>query len=112
MCNFYDLIKQIDSKFSYNTNHMENEKENLMKNALEMYEIISNSQNQIISYFNKNNKEFIRAKDEKIMKFKVEKFLENRKIEEDIDSLEKKISRKFLFINLIKNLSNFIFRGR
>ena len=94
MCNFYDLMKQIDSKFTQNSTFLGNEKDNLMKNALEVYEIISTNQNKIIAQFNRNNREFKKAKDEKITKFKVEKFLENRKKEEEIELLEKKISRK------------------
>ena len=94
MCNFYDLMKQVDSKFIQNSKSAESAKDNLMRNALEVYEIISTSQNKIISVFNRNSRDIKKAKDEKIMKFKVEKFLENRKKEEDIELLEKKISRK------------------
>ena len=81
MCNFYDLMKQIDGKFSRNANCTETQKDQIMKNALEIYEVISNNQNKLISVFNRNNKDFIKAKDEKIMKYKVEKFLENRKLD-------------------------------
>ena len=94
MCNFYELMKQLDSKFTQNSTSLGNEKDNLMKNALEVYEIISTNQNKIIAQFNRNNREFKKAKDEKITKFKVQKFLENRKKEEEIELLEKKISRK------------------
>lgn len=94
MCNFYHLIKQIDSKYLQNSKQAEMEKDNLMKNALEVYGAVAKNQNILITSFNKNTKDFIKAKEEKIKKFKEEKILEKRKIEEDIENLEKKISRK------------------
>jgi len=95
-------MNNLELTFSQNISQVECDKDKLIKDALKIYEIIYENQNKLIDLFEKNKKEYQRAKEEKIKQIKIDKFIQNKKLNDEIEILENKILSKLN--NYIKNI--------
>ena len=98
MFNFYELMEQLEIKFSNYIDQSEKNKNFIINQALSVFEKIDENQIKIINIFNKTIKEFQRNKDEKITQYKLNKHIENNNIKDEIEILEKRIISKIYYI--------------
>lgn len=89
-------MNSIDEKFNFHLNAFENEKEFLMKNALEVFEFIAKNQNKILNGIENIIKLLKKEEDDLILKLKAERMNENKELEKEILELENKITSKKL----------------
>jgi len=97
VCNFYKLINQFNNEYNSSLNSIENEKNLLIKNSLEIFEFISKNQNNSIKNLEKIIEELSKQQDQIIIKTKAEKIIENRELEKQICELEAKIKGEYIF---------------
>jgi len=87
-------MNKIDDKYNLNLTTVEDEKEFLMKSALEVFDFISKNQNKILRGMEENIEQLRKEEDAHVLKLKSEKINENKDLEKEINKLENKINSR------------------